>query len=336
MKLSQLFTRALLPLLLIGCASPRMQRDVSEAHAKDLRFLMENDSIRLIELDAAKTEKAAVEAMLLATEAELDEARAMMERFRNELAEPIVARNPIDEVYDSLLAVSRLYRQRYVVANGEISRQEQHLADTLAARQMGLRQQISELSEVEFDGELLVNCPSTMLETVPETITAVVSKVLNRQEIIGAIATAQNITIDESADNTTAFRVVLTDKIRLSVEFDPADFELLSEAKSFERTLSEDREEWFDWYIKPLRPGSNKQLVFVLENLGSNGEWLQRIPAQRREIEVGVKASSFFVNVWVFIRENPEWALTSIIIPIVTFLVGWWKGRKKKKKEAPV
>ena len=152
MKLSQLFTRALLPLLLIGCASPRMQRDVSEAHAKDLRFLMENDSIRLIELDAAKTEKAAVEAMLLATEAELDEARAMMERFRNELAEPIVARNPIDEVYDSLLAVSRLYRQRYVVANGEISRQEQHLADTLAARQMGLRQQISELSEVEFDG----------------------------------------------------------------------------------------------------------------------------------------------------------------------------------------
>ena len=192
-------------------------------------------------------------------------------------------------------------------------------------------QVVDSLESSEFDGQLLIDCPKKMIEKREYDIQAVVARNFNKAEILQAISSAQSVSLEETTNNSKIFNVTLSNRIRMQIAFDTEDFKLISEQKDFEKNI-EQGPEWFYWKIKPLKPGKDKKLTFVLQNL-KDGEWSTYKAPQTFTVEVDIDATNFVTNVWEFANDNPEWAMTTIILPLISFVAGRFI-RKKKQDEA--
>lgn len=327
------FKTLLILLVLAGCAS---QKHISADYEARMAQLMQEKEFQIEEINLARQQNEVLRQNLMERDVMVAEQNKQLEELSKTMAEPLP--NPMVNNNDSIVEAFQRLERRYLsdLQTTELNLQALRTESKgLSEDRELLREHLTELGANEFDGKLLINCPTTMTETVPETINAVITSYLNRTQIVETIASSQNLTLEEADAGTSVFRVVLTNKIRLTLEFSKDDFELLGGQQGYERTLHPDKEEWFNWSIKPLRPGAGKRLVFVLENLNTNGEWSQRIPPQRREIEVKIKPGNFFINIWTFSQANPQWTMTAMVFPVITFLVGYWKSKRKGTDDMP-
>lgn len=177
--------------------------------------------------------------------------------------------------------------------------------------------------------KMLVNCPKEMIEGNEYNILACIFQEGFKEEVIEAIANANEISVTEVEESTKIKRVVLTDKFTVSIIYDKKDFQLLNGTASFKGSFK-NKKQWFEWFIKPISTGANKQISISVENIDEKGEKYTSIPSERIKVNVEVNKSGFFDNLWIQIRDNAKWTITVLIIPIVSYI---FRRRKRKAGE---
>lgn len=179
--------------------------------------------------------------------------------------------------------------------------------------------------------QLLVNCDNEMVEGNEYNILACVFQEDIKAQIVKEIAELNHVSVEEVVENSKVKSVTTTDKYTVTIVYDNKDFELLSGETSFIGSIK-NKKQWFEWIVKPISTGANKHISITVENIDEEGNKYALIPAERIKIDVAVDKSGFIDNMWIQIRDNAEWTITVLIIPIVTYLVGLFKRRKEDEE----
>lgn len=183
-----------------------------------------------------------------------------------------------------------------------------------------------------IESKMLVTCDNTMIEGKEYNLLACVFQEDIKDEIIKEIAESNQITVAEVANNSKVKSVTITNRFVVTIIYDKEDFELLSDTESFQGNYK-NKKQWFEWFVKPINTGTNKHISIRVENIDAEGNKYTSIPAERITIDVAVDKSGFFDNMWIQIRDNAEWTMTVLIIPVISYLFGLFRRRKEEDVE---
>jgi hypothetical protein len=188
-----------------------------------------------------------------------------------------------------------------------------------------------------YPGEILVYAKQKMTEHEDELIVAVVGIKLDKDRVVTDISRSLGADEHEVSSSTKVHGATLSDSLRISLEFNPADFKLVDGSKSYYLHFDKAQQPFFTWEVEPLSPGP-KKLTVKLENY-INHSWTRFALPQIIEIDVKVNTKTFFVRIWDKLQNDPSWSLNNILLPILAFVGGLFatairkklKGKKKGK-----
>lgn len=212
----------------------------------------------------------------------------------------------------------------------------------LAAKDLELREKQEEISnlnkqkvKMELDwAELSYYCPREVKEGEEFSLAVVISKVLGEEKLKDTLVKRLQFSDielkqTEIKNYITSLQFKIGDSLRVSIEFDSEDFEMIVAEPRNSRKIVDDVEEW-NWRLKAVGPGDHR-ITVTIETLEAE-EWTRKIPRKSFPINVKVDARSYFYKLWEFIKEDPEWPIATLVIPIITFFAGVWKERRKSKE----
>ena len=189
-------------------------------------------------------------------------------------------------------------------------------------------------SNSNFNVEMLVYCPSIMKEGAEYNVLAKVFHEINEEEINDFLQEIQDddISDQEKRNDIIAKQLSVTKAFHVTIIFDENDFSLIS-GDVTQKCIVSSEPQYPEWTIKPIRPGKNKNIILKIENVFSDGTKYKSLPNQSILIDVKVNNRDFLTNIYMFLRDNPEYTLSSVIIPVLTYFFGIRRGRKKRKQK---
>jgi len=187
-------------------------------------------------------------------------------------------------------------------------------------------------------GNIAFYVPVKILENTATNISVIISKDSLERVVKGLVKTLMDAEVGKNADKirqgVRAQPINIYPKMKVDLKFSSGDFEELSgpgrEFLEFDSTTVQ--REW-DWVVKPKKTG-NLQLVLIVSAYNeSNGDWiLVQSPPRVFNVVVQVDPRSYFVKLWAFLGENPEWLFIQILFPLIAYFMGRKKGKKEKSK----
>lgn len=184
-------------------------------------------------------------------------------------------------------------------------------------------------------GTALVYCPSTMLKGIPAIINATISK----DELSKALSDFKDKIAEENPEtkkeqissNIRSNQISIYDQMGVTIEYDPEDFKELSKDENESKSFGEQTALEWEWYLKPLH--TTRRSIINFKFYYVNPEDNTRNYLLEKTISVAVRVDPrSYVDQWRdFLLGDPKNTTTAIIIPLVTFLGGFFTGRKKKK-----
>jgi len=133
------------------------------------------------------------------------------------------------------------------------------------------------------------------------------------------------------SDDTTNVRV---ESIRVSSVMSASlygkkgDFDIESTSTEFQNIEDFGYTEW-SWLVTPLKGGQNNLKLNIKIRIQDNGQdFYKDITVFEKKIKVKSNITSGVLD---FVKQNWEWFMSVIFIPIIRWLFLWWNKRKEKK-----
>ena len=149
----------------------------------------------------------------------------------------------------------------------------------------------------------------------------------NVEKIIEEHST-EEVNLDES--NYTSENIIYYEKIQLKL-IDPSGGDFLItpiHLNSIQVIRNNKVSEKWHWKVKPLKINSNSQLLLKLIIFDENMQ-IDETLSKTYTINIKNNSKHYLSQLFNYINKNPEWLLTTIIIPLIIFL---YKRIKKFKK----
>jgi hypothetical protein len=182
-------------------------------------------------------------------------------------------------------------------------------------------------------GFAIVYCPTKMISNVPSIVNATISKeefatayAKFAQKIQGENPDVQKekINRDIKGDSIDIF-----EKMSVTLEFDPDDFKQISKNDNQTKDFTNKTSLEWDWIIKPLHSTPKSIINFKFYYLDPDNKQ-NFILEKTISVSSSVDARSF-TDKWAdFLAEDPKTTITVILVPFLTFLGGFFSGRRKK------
>ncbi|WP_340112861.1 hypothetical protein [Maribellus mangrovi] len=137
----------------------------------------------------------------------------------------------------------------------------------------------------------------------------------------------------ESADEDLLIRELQLFNF-LELRLDDADNEGFTIKKIHDKDIQQvavNMEGWH-WKVTPTTTDAVQQLVLKVIVYDDN---MKRVTSFDKTYHIDIKIESrlFLRNTYALFVENPEWAFASIITPVLTFLLGRYNSRRRRKKK---
>ena len=182
-------------------------------------------------------------------------------------------------------------------------------------------------------GIALVYCPAKMIRNVPSIVNVAISK----EDLLTAITkfkgTIQrenpgvkpaNITRDTRNDT-----IDLYERMEVKIEFDPDDFvQIGKDDEPVKEFGNKNMLEW-QWTIKPIHSTQKSILNFKFYYVDPDNKE-NYILEKTISVSATVDARSYIDKWKDFLEDDSKTTITVILIPLVTFLGGFFSGKKKK------
>jgi hypothetical protein len=182
-------------------------------------------------------------------------------------------------------------------------------------------------------GYAIVYCPTKMISNVPSIVNATISK----EEFETAYAKfaekiqGQNPDVQKEKINRDikGDSIDIFEKMGVTLEFDPDDFKQISKNDNQTKDFTNKTSLEWDWIIKPLHSTPKSIINFKFYYLDPDNKQ-NFILEKTISVSSSVDARSF-TDKWAdFLAEDPKTTITVILVPFLTFLGGFFSGRKKK------
>ncbi len=183
-------------------------------------------------------------------------------------------------------------------------------------------------------GYAIVYCPTRMISNVPSIVNATISK----EEFATAYAKFSEKIQGQNPDvaPATISRDIKGDSINIfermgvKLEFDPDDFKQVSGSEDATKEFADKNSLEWEWIIKPLHSTPRSIINFKFYYLDPTNKE-NFILEKTISISASVDTRSF-TDKWAdFLAEDPKTTITVILVPFLTFLGGFFSGRKKKE-----
>jgi len=195
--------------------------------------------------------------------------------------------------------------------------------------------EINPVVKTNTKGYAIVYCPSKMITHVPSIINAQISKDQLSAAYLTFIKKIQdqnpNKKITAIEKDIKGDSIDIYENMSVAIEFDADDFKEVSKDNDVTQSFNGKNELEWDWIIKPLHSTEKSIIIF---------KFYYRDPATNQEmsilektisISVQVDTRSYFEKWGDFLLDDPKITLTVIVIPLITFLGGFFTGKRKKK-----
>ncbi|WP_282018438.1 hypothetical protein [Salegentibacter mishustinae] len=215
-------------------------------------------------------------------------------------------------------------------------------SDTIAVKKSELlrkEKEINNLSKQKIRNELVraeltYYCPREIMEGEEFSLAVLISKVLERRKLEDTLVKSLRysdivLSEEEITEYITSHSIKIGDSIRVTINFDKEEFKLLVSEPRDTRKIGNELEEWV-WRIKALGPGDHK-ITVVIETFASD-DWRKAAPLKSFPINVRIDHRNYWYKLWELIKEDPEWPIVTLFIPVFTFFAGIWKERRKEKE----
>lgn len=196
-----------------------------------------------------------------------------------------------------------------------------------------LKQTIHEINK----GKVAFYCPREMFYKETYDAYAFVSDILSDEDIKKLLINKMKEDAKDNRSNTNredpnflVRPVQFYQQIELKLEnVVNGAFEIVPIHAEAKQLVNDNMENWH-WKITPISDRAEQQLILRIIVYDDNGQIADRFN-KTYHLKVKIRPNRFFHNTMVLLIENPAWTLGSIVIPLITFLLGRLSGRKKNK-----
>lgn len=232
--------------------------------------------------------------------------------------------------------------QEIVKYKNVINKVELQMAALESVKSVPVKNQSDTVKEIFIpeikQGNVSIFCPRKMVYQKTYDIFGMVSEQIKKEIIKEQIK--DRITNHEG--DTTVKLIVGENLIFKDIEFiKDVEITLLKEvSKGFDivqihdssrQSYSENMESWH-WKVKPTVPDSELALFFRVRTYDEEGNIVYK-KDKTFKVRIKVKSGKFWTNTKLLIIENPKWAITTLLLPFLTFLWGRYQERRKRKKK---
>ncbi len=182
-------------------------------------------------------------------------------------------------------------------------------------------------------GLAMVYCPTKMIRNVPSIVNATISKeefananqkfadkILKEQ---GKDIKKENILNDIKGDS-----IDLYEKMGVEIEFDSDDFKLISKNDSQAKEFNNNKTLDWEWTIKPLHSTQKSIINFKFYYLDPDNK--ENYILEKTISVVATVDARSYIDKWKdFLLDDAKTTITVILIPLITFLGGFFTGKKR-------
>ncbi len=183
--------------------------------------------------------------------------------------------------------------------------------------------------EQVYGGQMMVYASDSMVEHRVERVMALVRQQIDVDKAIESFSQSMGISEGEVAGDSKVHDIKLSDSLRVTLVFNPDDFELISDEAVYYRHFARGYTQYFDWEVEPLSPG-DKKLTIKIENYVDHS-WNNFVSPQTINIRVKVNQSTLWTRLWDTLQEDPLWLLNKILLPVLAFIAGLLATYIRKK-----
>lgn len=138
------------------------------------------------------------------------------------------------------------------------------------------------------------------------------------------------IPISDDTANVRVESIRVSSVMSASLYGKKGDFEIESTSTEFQNIEDFGYTEW-SWLVTPLKGGQNNLKLNIKIRIQDNGQDFYRdITVFEKKVKVKSNITSSFFD---FVKQNWEWFMSVIFIPLIRWLFLWWKKRKEEKKD---
>lgn len=188
---------------------------------------------------------------------------------------------------------------------------------------------------VEIDtpqmGLALVYCPNKMIKNSQNIITARITK--NELEkavtdLVAAISKQENKKADYVKNNLYQKQLQVYNKMEVQLQCDEEIFKVTAAGNdSIQSFAPGDTELEWNWELKPTAVTSQTVLSFIFKGIDQNNRPI-KLGERMLYVTVQVDVRSFWSKWMEFLSDDPKYTITAIIVPLITFLGGYFLKRK--------
>lgn len=186
-------------------------------------------------------------------------------------------------------------------------------------------------------GNATIFCPREMIYEKTFDVFALVSEYLSQEYIKEQIKNKivnhegdTSITLEEGR-NLIFKDINFYEDIEITILKEASKgFEIIQIHDSTKQKYSENMEGWH-WKVTPISSDPELELVFRVRTFDSEGNSVYK-EDKTFKVKIKIRSRKFWANSKLLIIENPKWAITTLILPLLTFLWGRYQERRKRKK----
>jgi hypothetical protein len=183
-------------------------------------------------------------------------------------------------------------------------------------------------------GIAMVYCPAKMIRNIPSIISATIS----RDELSKAVENFKQKVQDQNKDvkkeiisrDIKADSIDIYDKMGVDIEFDSDDFvEILKSKHNAVKEFGDKQTLDWEWTIKPLHSTEKSIIKFEFYYVDPDNK-ANYVLEKTISVVATVDARSYLDKWKDFLFEDSKTTVTAILIPFITFIGGFFSGKKKK------
>ncbi len=251
----------------------------------------------------------------------------------------------LEYLNDSLEMSSRFFREEMEI-NPETGR-SQIPAETMEEREQDIKvyreiivqpETISRVRNEIWRGKLAFYCPKTMIFDQKNDVYGFINDLISddqlRKIMIERVREHEpNLKPEEMDNNILIKKIEYYDLIELSLDNSAnSDFKIDKIHDHDKQEVNEYIQDWH-WKVTPTSSKTDQQLVLTVRAYNDDGKTPYAFN-KTYKFKVEVKKITYWEKIRELLLDNPELALSQILIPAITFVGGLFAGRRRKEEAA--
>lgn len=153
---------------------------------------------------------------------------------------------------------------------------------------------------------------------------------ITKQKDKTVLILGDEIPISDDITNVRVEPIRVSSVMSASLYGKKGDFEIESTSTEFQNIEDFGYTEW-SWLVTPLKGGQNNLKLNIKIRIQDNGQdFYKDITVFEKKVKVKSNITSSFFD---FVKQNWEWFMSVIFIPLIRWIFLWWRKIKEEKKD---